>query len=770
MCAAAHSGAAAGGAGRRPFPRWETRFPRAVRRAPTLGATHARLAAPRSARRLHDGAGVERLDYFRYLARTVPPQRLAAAAARRLWRGARRPASQAATDEEILAAFQARSPAMLPRRLAAPVPGPWGFASPPAVASTARTLRSRLPQEAEAAVARAEAALDRRCTVFGREVVLPGAERKVPHATGDHRAIDWEVCPISGARFDGEAVPDGADIKFPWAVGRLDEVVHLACGAVLTAGQPERARTFADAAIDRVLDLASAPHGVQWTCAMEVALRAANVAIALRLLAGHPALEARPEALLAILRSLSAHVRCVEAHLEDTVAVPNNHLVSDLVGIAVVGALLPRLPGAAQSARAALRRLERELFAQTLPDGFCFEGSVPYHRLAVELWTLAHLSAVSLTAPFGREARERLAAMFGATRELVDRSGRAPQIGDNDSGRAWPFAPRDPQEQAYLLPVGAALFERQELHLGRANAELVWLLGAWGVRRLERVPRGTPPLDSGLSHAGIYVLRSRRIACAMAAGPNGTGGTGTHGHNDKLGVEIRVDGRLVVADPGTGSYTGDPALRNRMRGTAAHSTLLVEGEEQQPLPASRPFALPDTAQARCLRFVSDRNRASVICEHRGYERLPSRVVHQREVVLDRTAEWLVIRDRLDGTGHVSAQARFLVPGEARVRPLRERERALLRAAASSAEAWDCEHAVEIGPSSAPVALLVGAGAADAPFIEESLYARGYGETQHALHVCFPIACALPSLFTVALLPMAGAAAGRPEEAGSYGAA
>lgn len=717
---------------------------------------------------------MDRFDYARYLARTVPPQRLAAAAALRLWRNARRSAAgepEPATEAEILQAFQARSPQALPRRLAAPVRGPWAFASPPAVASAARTLRSRLPQEAADAVTRAESALRRRVVVFGREVDLPRAqERFVPHATSGWAPVDWEVCPVTFVRFDGAEVPTGADVKFPWCAGRLEGAVHLACGAALTAAQPARSRAFADAAIDRMVDFAFAPRGVQWSCAMEVALRAVNVAIALRLLAGHGALESRPEALLAILRSLSLHVRWVEAHLEDTVAVPNNHLVADLVGIAVVGSLFPRLPGAAQSARWALQRLERELFAQTLPDGFCFEGSVPYHRLAVELWTLADLAAASLAQPFGAPSRERLAAMFAASCELLDGRGLAPQIGDNDSGAAWPFLPRDPQSQAHLLPVGAALFERSDLFLGGPNAELVWLLGHPGLRHLDRLRPGSRPRDSALPDAGIYVLRSRRITCAIACGPNGTGGTGTHGHNDKLGVEICVDGELVVADPGTGTYTGDANLRNRLRGTAAHSTVLVEEQEQQPLPGRRLFALPETARARCLRFSSDPNRVTFVGEHHGYERLEHPVVHQREVVLDRASEWLLIRDVLAGTGAAAAQARFLVPCGARVRSLRRAERAALLRAASAAHPWDFEHAIELGPADAPIALLVGAGAAGAPSIEKSIYARGYGEIAHAQHVCFPIAGALPTVFTAALLRFPGAAAGRREEAGSYGAA
>jgi len=710
---------------------------------------------------------VDRLEYAGYLARTVPPQRIARVAALRLWRTARRTLEREPEPppaEEILACFRAERVDELPLRLLAPVRGPWAFAAPPGVASAARLLRRHLPEEASRAVARAERALARRLVIFGREVPLPTSDRPVPFASAGWRAVDWEADPVSGARFDGAELPPGADVKYPWAMGRLDEAVHLACGAALTTAEPARSRAFADAALDRILDLATAPRGVQWSCAMEVALRAVDVAIALRLLAGHEAVARRPEAALEILRSLAFHQRWVEAHLEDTVAVPNNHLVADLVGIAVVGALWPALPGATAAARRALRRLEEEILAQTLPDGFTFEASVAYHRLAAELFLLGDLAADALAAPLAARTRERLAAVFAACARLIDGRGLAPQIGDNDSGRALPFVPRHPQALAFLLPLGAARFGRKELDRTPPSAELIWLLGAAGLRALESLPPGRPQRDTALPDAGIYLLRSRRFSCAIACGPNGTGGTGTHGHNDKLAVEICLDGRLLVADPGTGSYTGDPALRNRLRGTAAHSTVLVAGAEQQPLPAARLFALPDSAAARCTRFVSDELQGSFSGEHRGYVRLDPPVIHRRHVHLDRLRELLLIEDVLAGAGRQRAEARFLVPGRARVRALRQDERERLRGLLPPLP-WDFEHAIEL----CEVALLVGAGAGGAPELRDGLYARGYGELAHALHVCFPLEEALPSVFTAAVLPMAGAA-GRREEADSYGSA
>mgnify|MGYP000305454774 CR=1 FL=1 len=37
-----------------------------------------------------------------------------------------------------------------------------------------------------------------------------------------------------------------------------------------------------------------------------------------------------------------------------------------------------------------------------------------------------------------------------------------------------------------------------------------------------------------------------------------------------------------ITDPGTGSYTGDPDLRNRLRSTAAHATLQMGSRRGSP--------------------------------------------------------------------------------------------------------------------------------------------------------------------------------------------
>jgi hypothetical protein len=236
----------------------------------------------------------------------------------------------------------------------------------------------------------------------------------------------------------------------------------------------------------------------------------------------------------------------------------------------------------------------------------------------------------------------------------------------------------------------------------------------------------------------------------VACGPNGTGGLGGHGHNDKLAIEVRVDGQVLIGDPGSGGYTADPALRDRFRGTGMHSTVRVEGAEQQPLPAGRPFALPETAHARCLAFVPGRRRSRFSGEHRGYTRLVTPVVHRREVVLDRAHEALLVTDVLAGEGGCAAESRFLLPAGGRLRPARDDEHARLAQVAAPGVTFD-DPVVELGDGAA---VLAAAGAAS-PWMQAAAYADGYGEVRDASLVVFPLAGELPIVSQVVVLAREG---------------
>jgi hypothetical protein len=627
------------------------------------------------------------------------------------------------TPIEILAGMHVPSPEALALRLADPIRG----LAANDRAGVAPALERFFPGEAERLTLRADRVLAGRLTIFGREldVARPGG------------GTDWQREPLSGARFDAQArfdpaaTPPGAEVKACWAVGRGDAWVALACGA---AADPGRADRYAEAYVASVRDFVAqnpVDRGVQWGCAMEAGLRAVCLGQAHAMLSGRPAL-ADPGYALDLAKLAVATGRFVLARLEDSQAVPNNHLAADWVGLLACAALLPEWPEASRWRALGRAGLIRTLAEQTHPEGTTFEGSVPYHRLALELFTAGALLARRLHAPLGQAFWDRLAAMYGAARALLGPGGELPQIGDDDSGRVFAFCDRPALDGGYLLPLGAAITGNPELRVrpGAAGGEeVLWLFGAPALERLARAGAGRPPRSASFPQGGFHVLRRGRLEVALSCGLNGQRGVGGHSHNDKLAFELRVDGRLAVCDPGSPSYTAEPALRTRFRSTQSHATLCVQGQEQAPIAPERPFALPDAARARCLAFQSTRRLERFVGEHRGYLKLG--LVHRREALLFDDA--LVIADRLEGLGDGAAHdvaLRFPFPiPEARVRAVLPAERLRLQAIPElRGVAFDLASAVEIGPQAAPLALLV--VASPTPLVlrlEESDYSPGYGQ-------------------------------------------
>jgi len=93
------------------------------------------------------------------------------------------------------------------------------------------------------------------------------------------------------------------------------------------------------------------------------------------------------------------------------------------------------------------------------------------------------------------------------------------------------------------------------------------------------------PLDQDIHlfsypESKFYIFRSSRIYLAINAMSNGQNGNGGHCHNDKLSIELNMDGRDVYVDPGTYIYTSCPNLRNLFRSQRYHNTPVIEGYEQ----------------------------------------------------------------------------------------------------------------------------------------------------------------------------------------------
>ena len=148
---------------------------------------------------------------------------------------------------------------------------------------------------------------------------------------------------------------------------------------------------------------------------------------------------------------------------------------------------------------------------------------------------------------------------------------------------------------------------------------------------------------------------SRAHQLVMDVGPLGCRVTGAHGHADLLSVPCSVFGEPCVVDPGTYCYTADRGWRDHFRGTAAHSTVMIDGLPQAH--PTGPFTWRSRPAVTIQEWVSTDAVDLVDAYHDAYADLPDAVRHRRRVLFVKPRFWILVDD-LTGSAEHDVEIRF----------------------------------------------------------------------------------------------------------------
>src|ERR1043166_7986290 len=422
---------------------------------------------------------------------------------------------------------------------------------------------------------------------------------------------------------------DGSDVRVLWELNRLGHFLSLALAYSSTKDERYAAEFFAQ--LRSWAEQNPYGRGPNWTCAMEVALRAMNLLAAFETFRQSPQLDS--EFLLFYLRLLQRHGDYITGNLEYSHIATSNHYLSDVVGLLWLGVMLPELEDEESWRDFGCVQMLREINKQVLPDGADFEASTGYHRFVTELFLYSFMLCRANNVEIDQRYWTKLHQMLSYIRGYLRPDGFAPLIGDTDSGQVLPFVRRRADDHAYLLEIGAHVFDDPELN--------------------------TPCLSSqAFPDAGTYIMRHRDLYLCFNASGVGINGRGSHGHNDALSIEVSAGGRAVVAVPGTYVYSADLEKRHQFRSTAYHSTVQIDGLEQNTIDVRKPFVIGNEAKPRVLEWKTSGDFDKVVGEHYGYP-----VVHRRTIVFNKRERAWMIDDEFFGDGEHLYEVRFhFAPG------------------------------------------------------------------------------------------------------------
>jgi uncharacterized heparinase superfamily protein len=306
------------------------------------------------------------------------------------------------------------------------------------------------------------------------------------------------------------------------------------------------------------------------------------------------------------LQSLALQARFLRQRLEYHLL--GNHLWANAKALVFAGLFFQGAEADGWLSRG-LKILGSELPEQVLPDGGHFERSPMYHAIILE----DLLDLMNLFQAYGGEVPVK----------WLDASSRM---------RTWLKAMTHPDG-------GIALFNDAAFGIAPALADLDAYAARFGLKRQEHSLRSITHLpDTG------YIRCERENAVlfldAALIGPDYISG---HAHADTLNFEMSLFGQRLIVDTGTSTYEKN-AERQRQRGTAAHNTVQVDGEDSSEVWGG--FRVARRAYPRDLEVAENESDIRIACAHDGYRRLTGKPIHRREWRLGEGH--LAVRDRVEG--------------------------------------------------------------------------------------------------------------------------
>lgn len=508
-------------------------------------------------------------------------------------------------------------------------------------------LHQRLEAECRDLIASADAMLNRRFDLLGYRGL----------SFGD--PIDWHLDPVSQrrspadhwSRIDPLNPAIVGDSKVVWELNRHQWLVRLAQARALTGD--DRYAESCVSAIDAWLETNPPGVGINWTSSLEVAFRLMSWSWMLVLLRESPSVTG--SWVMKMLAAVWHHATHVRRYLSYYYS-PNTHLTGEALGLLYAGLLFPEFRDADRWREAGLRILIDQSEAQTLQDGVHFEQSTCYHRYFLDtylhLLLLADRHGIELPQTMVDRVKQMTEFLFAVRQP----DGSIPVIGDADCGALMPLAAAAADSRG-VFATAAVIFRRSEFAWA-ANGirpDVFWLTGLEGVAAFDRIAPAQPSSTASrvFPSGGYAVMRTGWEPTAhqiiVDIGPLGCPISSGHGHADLLSIQGSVFGAPCFVDAGTYCYTADAEWRDFFRGTATHSTVMIDGAGQSE-PAG-PFGWRRRPRVKLREWHSHPDFDFLDAEHDAYRGLPDPVVHRRRVIFVKPSYWLLVDDLSGASRH-----------------------------------------------------------------------------------------------------------------------
>jgi hypothetical protein len=431
---------------------------------------------------------------------------------------------------------------------------------------------------------------------------------------------DWHTNPESGFVYSKTThwskisanAPHAGDIKYVWEKSRfcfLYDLIRFDFHYHIDQS------VFVFSIISNWIEQNPVNCGPNWICGQEISLRVLNWTFALHFYKNAAGLT--DELFAKIVNSIRQQMLHVQQNINfSRIAVRNNHALTETLALYVTGLCFPFFTESSRWKQKGKRWFENEIAYQIYEDGTFVQFSMIYHRVAVQLLTLAIKVSELNDEKWANVVYDRAVKSIYFLRSCQDHvTGWLPNYGNND---------------------GALFFPLTGHHFRDFRPELEVLSGA-----LKMDATFQPKSLSTFKNGGYYIIREENTLTFLRCGAY----KDRPAQADNLHLDIWADGKNIMRDAGSYSYNTEDKWTRYFAGTSSHNTVML-GDFDQMKKGPRFIWYNWIKKAKAS--VSQHNDTFQInAEFEGFYQLGKGIKHCRRVTKSKKWRHWIIEDWIE---------------------------------------------------------------------------------------------------------------------------
>ncbi len=456
---------------------------------------------------------------------------------------------------------------------------------------------------------------------------------------------DWIIHPESGYRYNNQLhwtkipdmSPEAGDIKYVWEKSRFS-YLHTILRYDHHFNEDHSEWVFSE--MDSWIRMNPINCGPNYRCSQEISLRVFNWLGALQFYKNKPGLT--DERWSRYYYNMYWQMHHVWENIEfSRIAVRNNHAITETLALFVFGTMFPNAPGASKWKSKGKAWFEEEIAYQIYPDGSYLQFSMNYHRVVVQLLTLAIRFSEKQGENFKPVVYQRADKTLRFLQFFQDPvSGQLSNYGANDGALFFQFTDLPYRNYSSQLNALHAALYGQDIP-GSVNTEEARWFGypqKAVLPEIASIPEKLQVFGSG----GFAGIKEKETLTFFRSGTHKDRPSQADNHH----VDLWFEGENILRDAGSYKYNAGEEDIRFFFGTRSHNTVMVDSQDQ--MVKGPRFVWMKWSQSIGLSAREDENGWTLSGEIEAFRQIRKGIHHKRTVHKVRgKANW-TITDEITG--------------------------------------------------------------------------------------------------------------------------